>query len=111
VEAIANAGYTGKIKIGMDVAASEFYQVLSSLYLSLARSLALSLTHTLSLSLSLSHTHKHTHTHTLSHTTGRQVQPGLQEPELGPLHGPNPKPEALNPTPENVNPTPNTQNS
>jgi len=25
-EAIANAGYTGKIKIGMDVAASEFYQ-------------------------------------------------------------------------------------
>jgi len=26
VEAIANAGYTGKIKIGMDVAASEFYQ-------------------------------------------------------------------------------------
>ena len=28
VEAIANAGYTGKIKIGMDVAASEFYKVL-----------------------------------------------------------------------------------
>jgi len=26
VEAIANAGYTGKIKIGMDVAASEFYK-------------------------------------------------------------------------------------
>lgn len=26
VQAIANAGYTGKIKIGMDVAASEFYQ-------------------------------------------------------------------------------------
>ena len=30
-QAIANAGYTGKIKIGMDVAASEFYQVLSAL--------------------------------------------------------------------------------
>ena len=28
MEAIANAGYTGKIKIGMDVAASEFYKVL-----------------------------------------------------------------------------------
>ena len=26
VQAIADAGYTGKIKIGMDVAASEFYQ-------------------------------------------------------------------------------------
>ncbi len=28
-QAIANAGYTGKIKIGMDVAASEFYQVIT----------------------------------------------------------------------------------
>jgi enolase len=28
VEAINKAGYTGKIKIGMDVAASEFYKVI-----------------------------------------------------------------------------------